>query len=119
MKTGTLTLSALLLAAGTLFASLPAEAGHDRRDFREWRHDHRHVGPGYGHKRHHAAPHRHSQRVVTRHVVRERYVYPPAISHRHVYPAYPVYPAPVYYPYRRDPAIVIGVSIPPLVIPLR
>lgn len=71
--------------------------------------------PGYawGHHKHH---HHHERETV--------YYQPPVV----VRPAPPVmmappqvyYPAPyAYYPQRRSPAVVIGVDIPPLVIPLR
>lgn len=112
MKTKALSLGLLvaLFAGSALLATpAPAEARHDRH---EWRYDHRY-GPPYGHAYGHRK-HKHAHTVVVTRppvhrtvVVREHhYHYPPAYA----------YPAPVY---TRDPAIVIGVSVPPIVIPLR
>lgn len=122
MTTKTLALKLLaVLFAGSAFlvAAAPAEAGHDRRDHREWRHDQRAYGhgPTYGrgyqkhrHPKHVRAP---AHRTI---IVQEyrygyappRYGYqPPHHAHRR---------APVY---TRSPSIVIGVSLPPIVIPIR
>jgi hypothetical protein len=93
----------LVASAGLLFA-LPAAAHGDRWDGPRW--SNQHHGKAWGHAKHrHGRYERHvvRERVVVRHpVVRERYYAPP-----------------VSYAYSRSPSIVIGVSIPPLVIPLR
>lgn len=80
-------------------------------------------GRGWGHYKHHHH-HRYDrdydrgptvirERVIVRE--RPRYYAPPVVEH-HYYD----YGAPVRsYGYRRSPAIVVGVDIPPLVIPLR
>jgi hypothetical protein len=106
MKTSIKTLIAAALTGTALFTALPAlahDGGWDRYDDR-----------GHGHWRHHHH-HRHHRHYVEydRVVVRERPVY------RSYYaPAAPVYyaPPPVRY---ADPAVVVGVSLPPVVIPLR
>lgn len=121
MKTNALKLLAAIVAGGALLTSLPAQAGRDdwRDDgHREWRGDgHRH---GHGHYK----KFRDRERVVIREriierrpVVREYRYYERPVEY---YAPAPIY-APVYEPrfYRRDPAITIGVDIPPLVIPLR
>lgn len=114
MKTSLKSLIAATLAGAALFTALPAHAdrdGWDRGDRHEWRDDHR--GPGWGHHPHWGGP-----RYVEREriVVRERPVY------RDYYYEEPVRyyapPPPVRY-YPRNPAIVIGLDVPPLVIPLR
>lgn len=116
MKTSMKTLIAAALATTALFTALPASADNDRwdrHDRGEWRDDHPGRGHGWGHHRYWGP--RYEERVV----IRERPVY-----RDYYYPA-PVYPAPVYYApppvryYPRNPAIVIGVDVPPLVIPLR
>lgn len=117
MKTSVKALIAAALAGTALLTALPASAGGDwdRDDHHEWR-----GGPpghGWGHHHHgHWGPRYYEERIV----VRERPVYYPAPVYYAPPPA-PVYyapaPAPRYYP--RNPAIVVGVDIPPLVIPLR
>jgi hypothetical protein len=119
----TLKLLAALVAGGALLTALPAQAGrdhddrrdrhdgyYDRHDDRGWRGEHR----GRGHNRHD----RYRERWDSRHehvVIREK-----VIVRRPVVREYRYYerPAPVY-SYSRDPSIVIGVNIPPIVIPLR
>ncbi|MCC4117409.1 hypothetical protein LLG90_18805 [Aromatoleum toluclasticum] len=119
MKSKTLKLLAAMIAGGALIAATPAHADRDHwRDdgYREWR--------GDGHRHGHYKKFRDSERVVIREriverrpVVREYRYYERPIGY---YAPAPVY-APVYAPriYPRDPAITIGVDIPPLVIPLR
>jgi len=119
MKTTALTLKLLaaLVAGGALFTALPAHAGrdhHDRGDYREWRDDDR--GHRRGHARGHYKEHRHShgERVV----IREKVIVQRPVMREYYYER----PAPVYapaYSYARDPSIVIGVNVPPIVIPLR
>lgn len=93
------------LAAALLCGALTLGAGAAHADRDHWRH------PGKGWKHHHH--HYHPDTVIReRVIIRER----PRYYERHYYPAPAYYPAPVY---RRDPAVVIGVQIPPLVIPLR
>jgi hypothetical protein len=114
MKTKALSLGllvALFAGSALLVAPAPAQARHDRH---EWRHDHRGYGPPHGHARGH-----HKPMYVKKVVVMRPPVHRTVVVHEHHYHAYPpayVYPAPVY---SRDPAIVIGVSVPPIVIPLR
>lgn len=112
MKTTMKTLIAGALAATALFASLPASAGDrgwDRDDYREWR-----GGPpghAWGHHKHW----KHKERYYVereRVIVRERPVYYYQEPVRYYAPPPPRY-------YSRDPAIVVGVDIPPLVFPLR
>lgn len=113
MKTNALKLLSALIAGAALLTALPAQARddwrEDRRDWREWR-DH-----DRGHKHGHYKKFRDRERVV----IRER-----IIERRPVVREYRYYERPVeYYPavpvYSRDPALVIGVSIPPIVIPFR
>ena len=113
MKTAIKTLIAAALTGTALFTALPASADGrdwDRHDRREWRDDHR-GRDSHQHWRHHH--HRHYV-PYDRVVIRERPVY------RNYYYEEPVrYYAPPPVRYSRDPAIVVGVDIPPLVIPLR
>lgn len=120
MKPKALTLLAAIVAGGTLFTALPAHADRDhwRGEDREWR-DH-----DRGHKHGHYKRFRDHERVVIREriverrpVVREYRYYERPVE----YYAPVIAPLPVYAPraYSREPAITIGVDIPPLVIPLR
>lgn len=130
----TLKLLAAVLAGGALLTSLPAQAGRDDDDHRHWRHerhaDHRDYRPSYyrddhrhwddhrgrGHKRGH-----YKERWESRHEYRDRVVikekvivkHRPVVREHYYYEPYPRYS------YSRDPAIVIGVNVPPIVIPLR
>jgi hypothetical protein len=112
MKLPAAKLFAVLAASGALVAALPAEArdGHrDRDDYREWRsdrHDHRHY-------RSHHKEHKKFRREHV--VVKERVI----VRERPIVREYSYYEAPVRHVYSRDPAVVIGFSIPPIVIPLR
>ncbi|SIR34833.1 hypothetical protein SAMN05421829_113117 [Aromatoleum tolulyticum] len=119
MKSKALKLLAAMIAGGTLIAATPAHADRDHwRDdgYREWR--------GDDHRHGHYKKYRDRERIVIREriverrpVVREYRYYERPIGYYAPAPVYaPVY-APRYYP--RDPAITIGVDIPPLVIPLR
>ncbi|QDF95854.1 hypothetical protein CJ010_04470 [Azoarcus sp. DD4] len=100
-------LIATLLCGGLLIGGNVANAHGDRYDDdrRHWRHP----GKGWGHHKHHF----HGPDTVVRErvIIRER----PRYYDRDVY--YDARPA--YRAYRHDPAVVIGVQIPPLVIPLR
>jgi len=103
MKKPTQTLLAALAATSMLFAAGTASAhgngwGHDRGRH-EWRDDDR------GHWRHHR--HHRPEREV---VVRERVIIREQPIYRHYEERYPVY---------AEPGVVIGVSIPPIVIPFR
>ena len=111
-----------LLAASMMFAAGTASAdrGHDDRDHgrREWRdrgydrHDdgshrhwrHRRHGHEYRHHRHRHDRDRH------RTVVRERVIIEARPIYRHYEPRTPIY---------AEPGVVIGVNLPPIVIPFR
>jgi len=119
---------ALLAGSVLLVAAAPAEARHDRSDYREWRKDHRSHGPGWGQHRYNKPPKVVVTRPVGRHTVVEHHHYHPVPHYRHAPPRYapprhaPPHrygPSVTYYPYpvARDPAIII--SVPPIVIPLR
>ena len=118
MKVRSLNLLAALIAGAAMMTALPAHADrdgwrdHDRDGWRShnrgWGEDHRH-----GHKKH--WKHADRERVV----IRER-----IIERRPVVREYRYYerPSRYYEParvYSRDPSIVIGVSVPPIVIPIR
>lgn len=114
MKTTALKLLAAIVAGGALLTSLPAQAGRDDwrddRGWREHRHEHRH---GHGHYKKFRDHDR--ERVV----IRERIIERRPVVREYRYYERPVEyyaPAPVY---SRDPALVIGVSVPPIVIPFR
>lgn len=110
MKTTMRTLLTALAAATLMLGAGTASADRGGRDDhwegRGWRgHDH-----WRGDRHHHRHWRDHDRRVV----VRERVV----IREQPVYGGYwpaPVYAAPVY----ADPSVVIGVNLPPIVIPLR
>lgn len=107
MKPTTLRYLAPILLCGGLLAALPAQAHgdrYDRGDRAEWRHRH------WGHPHRH---HFHGRETVVRErvIIRER----PRYYEEEVR----YYERPAYRAYRHDPAVVIGVQIPPLVIPLR
>lgn len=110
MKATVKTLIAAALAGAALMTAVPASAGGDwdGDGHREWRggHHHHHRHDHHRHHHKHWSSHHYEERVI----VRERPVYYPA-------PASYYAPPPRYYP--RNPAIVVGVDIPPLVIPLR
>lgn len=104
-------LAATLLCGGILSAFSPAALA-DRDD----------RGPYWGHQKHahkHKHHHRHhwDERTVYREKViireRPRYYREPIVHHHYYEPAYRSYS------HSRAPAVVIGVDIPPLVIPLR
>lgn len=120
-------LVALLSGALLLAAALPAVAGGDRHDRREWRNDHRGHDRGYrGYERGrgHAEKYKHKNVIVHRSTPSRT-----VMQHHHYYPrsAYPQrYYAPKhnrYTPPRRyhssQPSIVIGINLPPIVIPAR
>jgi hypothetical protein len=124
MKSHTLRLLAALVAGGALLTAVPAHADREwRGDERGWRgdddrgwRDERRWGDddrGWRHGRHHR--HWDGDRVVIRERIIERR---PVVREYRYYeqPSGYYVPAPVY---SRDPAVVIGVSIPPIVIPFR
>lgn len=88
----------------------------------EWRRGYYEGGPGpYYHHYHRPPPVYYAPPPVVYSPPTYRYAPAPV-----VYQPAPVYQAPVYQPapvyysgYRRDPSLVIGVNIPPVVIPLR
>ncbi len=103
----------LLLCGGLLATAGLAQAHGDRGD-RDWN------KPRHSQAHRHAHEHGHSA-WNDRRMVRERLMvhqgpghYRETVVHRH-------YHAPAHrpYAYRHSPALVIGVDIPPLVIPLR
>lgn len=98
-----------LLCGGLLAGAGAAEARGDRYD--DDRHYGRHPGHNWKHHRHHHYHGGPETVVRERVIIRER----PRYYDRETYYDY----APAYRPYRPDPAVVIGVQIPPLVIPLR
>ena len=102
---------AALLCGGMLAAAAPA-AYADRDD----------RGPRWGHHKHHYKhDHKHRRHWDERTVYREkviirerpRYYREPVVHHHYYERPYRSYS------YSRSPAVVIGVDIPPLVIPLR
>lgn len=98
----TTTLLAVALGAAAMSVTVPASA-RDNDD--RWEHR----GHGRGHAKHG------NQHYYGREVIHERVIVqqPPHV----VYERQGYYGPPAHY-YRRDPAIVIGVDVPPLVIPL-
>ena len=94
---------AILAASAGLLVAAPAAAHGNRWDGPRW------SGPPYGHAWGH---HKHRHDRYERRVIRERIIVERPRDYYH-------YDAPVRYRYARDPAIVIGVSIPPIVIPIR
>lgn len=102
-------LAATLVGATLLVPAADAFAGH-----RDWNEEHRewHQDNEW---RHHRPRHHHHHHYQRPYVVYEQSYYvpappPPPVVYR------PSYYSPAYY---SDPAVTIGVSIPPLVIPLR
>lgn len=118
MKSNILKLLAALVAGGALVAATPAHADRDHwRDGHDGWHGHKHHGHGHYKKFRDERVVIRERIVERRPVVREyRYYERPVEYYGPVVAPLPVY-APRYYP--RDPAITIGVDIPPLVIPLR
>lgn len=105
---------AALLCGGLLLAGSAAEARGDRdhrgRGWDDRRHEHRH------HDRHHFRGYGDSRTVIReRVVIREA---PRRYREREVREYHYTQPYPSY-GYRGAPAIVIGIGIPPIVIPLR
>ncbi len=118
MKSRSLHPLAALIAGAAMMTALPAYA--DRDDWRDddrrgWRSYDRGSGDGHrhGHKKH--WKHADRERVVIRERIIERR---PVVREYRYYeqPSRYYGPAPVY---SRDPAVVIGVSVPPIVIPIR
>ncbi len=101
-------LLAAMICGGILIAAAPAaHADRDDRDYRGWHQ-----------KKHHYKNRRHwDERTVYRErvIIRER---PRHYREREVHHHYYQQPYPAY-GYSRSPALVIGVDIPPLIIPLR
>lgn len=102
-------LAAAFVGAALLAPVASAEA-HDRGERHEWRHDN---GWHHGHHKHHHHHHRHQSNV---HYGSSTVIYQQPY---YVAPPPPVVYRPAYYGYGPEPAVTIGVSIPPLVIPLR
>lgn len=113
MKTNALKLLAAIVAGGVLVTALPAHADDDDDDWGDRGHHYGHYKKFRGRE---GVVIR--ERIIERRpIVREYRYYERPIGYYAPAPVYaPVY-APRYYP--RDPAITIGVDIPPLVIPLR
>ena len=119
MKIPARKLLAALVTGGAMLLTLPAHADRDRwrgDDHSEWR---GHDREWRGHDRVHRHGHYKKFRDYERVVIRER-----IIEHRPIVREYRYYERPVEYyapapVYSRDPALVIGVSIPPIIIPFR
>lgn len=96
------------LLCGCVLATGATAAYADRWDSRD--HD-------WEHKKHHHHHHHQDKHVVYREtvVVREhpRYYRPPVVHHHYHERPYRSYS------YSRSPAVVIGINIPPIVIPIR
>ena len=105
-----------MICGGILIAAAPA--AHADRDYRDYRDDRGERDyRGWHHKRHHHKNQRHwDERILYRErvIIRER---PRHYREREVHHHYYQQPAPSY-GYSRSPALVIGVNIPPLIIPL-
>jgi hypothetical protein len=123
MKTPAFTakLLAALFVGSALFTALPAEA-HDRGGWRDRhfdRYDHRGWDDhrGRSHRRGHFKERwdRHDRVIIREKVIVRR----PAVREYRYYERPGRVYSPYYSPYYRDPAIVIGVDVPPIVIPLR
>ncbi|NMG77085.1 hypothetical protein [Aromatoleum diolicum] len=118
MKSNTLKLLAALIAGTAMLTAVPAHADRDgyRDGYREWRGDDRDWRDhDRGHRHGHYKKFRDHERVV----IRERIIERRPVVREYRYYERPVEyyaPAPVY---SRNPALVIGVSVPPIVIPFR
>lgn len=113
MKSHFVKLLAALVAGGALLVAVPAHADREwRDDDRHWRDDDR--GHRHGHHKH--WKHRDRERVVIRERIIERR---PVVKEYHYHERPSRYYGPAYPVYSRDPAVVIGVQVPPIVIPLR
>ena len=114
MKSHFVKLLAALVAGGTMLVTAPAHADRDdrgwRHDRKEWRDHDR--GRHYGHYK----KHRERERVVIRERIIERR---PVVKEYHYYDQPSRHYGPAYPIYSRDPAVIIGVQVPPIVIPLR
>ncbi|APR03390.1 hypothetical protein [Thauera chlorobenzoica] len=107
-----------LICGGILAAAAPAALA-DRGDHGPRWSDH---GPRWGHQKHYSKhDHKHRRHWDERTVYREKVIirerpryYREPVIHNHYYER--PYRS---YSYSRSPAVVIGVDIPPLVIPLR
>jgi hypothetical protein len=107
-KTHSRALLTALLCGGLLAIGTAAQADDDRRG---------HRGHGWKHHKHHHY-HDHHYRGDRHTVIRERVIVrerPRYYDEREVHHHYYTPPR----AYSRSPAVVIGVDIPPLVIPLR
>ena len=94
-----------LAASAALLAALPAAAHGNRWNASRW------DGPSYGHAWGH---HKYRAHHDERRVIRERVIVERPVVREYYYDA-----PPVRYRYAREPSIVIGVSLPPIVIPIR
>ncbi len=111
-----------LICSGLLVTAGAAQARDDDHDHRGWGHHKHHYKHHYKHDHKHHYKHDHKRgyrdgRTVYRErvIVRERPVYYHAPVVREHYYERPYRS----YSYGRSPAVVIGIDIPPLVIPLR
>ncbi|MBK7901279.1 MAG: hypothetical protein KA603_08650 [Azonexus sp.] len=113
--------AAALIAALLTVGALPASAFAHERGWRDHDHHDRHDRHGRQHRHHgHDRPWHHAHRPAW--AYEAPVVYSPAyVSPQPVYmaPPPPVVYRPAYPVYRSEPAITIGIGIPPLVIPLR
>jgi hypothetical protein len=111
----TIRLLVAIMGCGALLASVPAHADRDHRHSRYngWGYGEAREWPGYrGYERGYERGHKHHRRPIKEKViVREYRYYEPREPRR--YRHQPTYR------YSRDPAIVIGVNLPPIIIPLR
>ena len=114
MKPQATKLLVAIIGCGALLASVPAWADRNHRDDRHERYN----GWGYGDAREwpgyrgYERGHKHHRRPVKEKIiVREYHYYEPREPRRYRHQPD--------YRYSRDPAIVIGVNIPPIIIPLR
>ena len=120
MKAQSLKLLAALVAGAAMMVAVPAHADrdgwrdHDRDGWRSHDRGWDDRGHRHGHHRKHWK-HADRERVVIRERIIERR---PVVREYRYYESPSRYyaPAPVY---SRDPSIVIGVSVPPIVIPIR
>lgn len=115
MKSHFIKLLAVLVAGGAMLITAPAYA--DRDDRRGWRNDHKEWRDhDRGRHKGHYKKHRERERVVIRERIIERR---PVVKEYHYHARAPRHYGPAYPVYSRDPALVIGVHVPPIVIPIR
>lgn len=110
MKSQTTKLLVAIVGCGALLTSAPAWSGDRHHSgHNSWGYGEAREWPGYrGYERGHK---HHRRSIKEKVIVREYHYYEPREPRR--------YRHETKYRYARDPAIVIGVNIPPIVIPLR